>query len=207
MIDFRTLEKFALSARLAIDEIFDIINDVFNSIYSSSQNLSDGPETRKRRENPSSSISRSSFVGATPEDEDMEEMRGYDRTLNSKSFMPLGMLALRPANIRFGGQDNMLTRSMRECLAAVDQAMFESRGKFGRLTESQMRDVFVPECLKDNESAGGNKAMLSEIKHNVSASLAKRLNEAARYVFGERAEFHLLNLQGVLFPGNKTQLK
>ncbi|KAL7291178.1 hypothetical protein TKK_0015093 [Trichogramma kaykai] len=150
---------------------------------------------------------RASFVGAGPEDEDIDEApgRGYERTVNSKSFMPLGMLALRPANARLGlgSADSSLGRALRESLAGLDRGLFEARGQLNRLGETQLRELFVPDCL--NERVGERR--VHEAKHNVSASLTRRLREAAAQVSAERSEFHLLNLQGVLFPGNKTQLK
>lgn len=46
--------------------------------------------------------------------DDDDEPRLANRNLNSKTFMPVGMLALRPASIRVAGGDAILGRMLRE---------------------------------------------------------------------------------------------
>jgi hypothetical protein len=153
-----------------------------------------------RREAPG----RAAYGG--PQEEDEEEPRAYDKNLNSKSFMPLGMLALRPANARVsGGADTILARMMREAAQAVDKAILESRPRLGRVGEPQLKEIFVSECLGElprSRHPGG-----AELRANLSSSLAAKLRESAKQISRDKAEFHLLNLQGILFPGNKTQLR
>ncbi|XP_023248542.1 uncharacterized protein LOC106638190 [Copidosoma floridanum] len=132
-----------------------------------------------------------------------EDDEGYDRGVNSKSFMPLGMLALRPANPRLTGKDGLLERGLREAAQAVDRAMVETRPRHARLAEPQLRELFVPECL----AARRTGFLGNEVRPNVSAAITRRLRENARRVSRDAAEFHLLNLQAVLYPGNKTQLR
>lgn len=173
----------------------------------------------KKRESPSlrPGASAPSAPFLDPDDEELARSGGgggvgsngltYDRNVNSKSFMPLGMLALRPANARMtGGPDTLLARAMRETAQALDKAMLESRPRLGRLTDSQLKDLFVPECLA-SKGATGAKFLDSELRANVSGALTRQLRESARQISSDKAEFHLLNLQGVLFPGNKTQLR
>lgn len=118
--------------------------------------------------------------------------------------MPLGMLALRPANARVtGGPDTVLARTLRETAQAFDRAMVDSRPRLGRLNEAQLKELFVPECLSASAAINAE----SETRANVTRTIARRLRDAARSISRDKAEFHLLNLQGVLFPGNKTQLR
>ena len=115
------------------------------------------------------------------------------------------MLALRPANARLtGGPDTMLARAMRETAQSLDRAMLESRPRLQQQPQLQ-KDLFVPECL--SEGAARARFLDSEPRANVSAALTRRLRDSARQISRDKAEFHLLNLQGVLFPGNKTQLR
>ncbi|XP_016836888.1 uncharacterized protein LOC100123912 isoform X4 [Nasonia vitripennis] len=167
---------------------------------------------KKKRESPSlrPGASAPSAPFLDPDDEELARSGvggnglTYDRNVNSKSFMPLGMLALRPANARMtGGPDTLLARAMRETAQALDKAMLESRPRLGRLTDGQLRDSFVPECLPSKAA----NFLESELRANVSSALTRQLRESARQISSDKAEFHLLNLQGLLFPGNKTQLR
>lgn len=153
----------------------------------------------KRREVPA----RTSY-GSSLEDE--EDPRAYDKNVNSKSFMPLGMLALRPANARVsGGPDSILARMMRETAQAMDRAILESRPRLGRISEAQLKEIFVSECL--GEQPWPRHSSGAELRANLSSSLTAKLRESAKQISKDKAEFHLLNLQGILFPGNKTQLR
>ncbi|XP_011499765.1 PREDICTED: uncharacterized protein LOC105363713 [Ceratosolen solmsi marchali] len=153
----------------------------------------------KKRETPS----RSAYGGSLEDDEDT---RTYDKNVNSKSFMPLGMLALRPVNGRVGGgPDTILARMIREAAQALDRTMLESRPRLGRISEAQLKEVFVPECL--GEPPRPRHPGVAEVRANLSYSLTAKLRESAKQISRDKAEFHLLNLQGILFPGNKTQLR
>lgn len=125
-----------------------------------------------------------------------------DRELNSKSFMPIGMLALRPSGIKIMGGDTILTRMLRETSQALDETFLETKTRLSRMRDLQIREHFVPECFPDNA-----KFMTSDARENVSATLTSKLRKSMGQISKDKAEFQLLNLQAVRFPGNKTQLR
>lgn len=116
--------------------------------------------------------------------------------------MPLGMLALRPANTRLSGAgpESLLGRALREATHALDRAMLDARPRLGRVSDAQIKELFVPECFAQS-------GPVHEAKHALNANLTRRLRETVRVASKDKSEFHLMNLQGVLFPGNKTQLR
>lgn len=126
-----------------------------------------------------------------------------DRELNSKNFMPVGMLALRPSGIKIMGGDTILSRMLRETSQALDETFQETKQRLGRMREPQLKEHFVPECFPDRNA----KFMTSDARENVSAILTSKLRRSVRQISKDKAEFQLLNLQAVRFPGNKTQLR
>ncbi|XP_011866349.1 PREDICTED: uncharacterized protein LOC105561191 [Vollenhovia emeryi] len=136
------------------------------------------------------------------DDEDVVRLAG-DREFNSKSFMPIGMLALRPSGIRIMDGDTILTRMLRETSQALDETFLETKTRLSRLRDLQIKEHFVPECYTDHNA----KFMTSEARENVSATLTSKLRKSMGQISKDKAEFQLLNLQAVRFPGNKTQLR
>lgn len=126
-----------------------------------------------------------------------------DKELNSKSFMPIGMLALRPSGIKIMDGDTILTRMLRETSQALDETFLETKTILSRLRDLQIREHFVPECFPDRNA----KFMTSDARENVSAILTSKLRKSMGQISKDKAEFQLLNLQAVRFPGNKTQLR
>lgn len=136
-------------------------------------------------------------------DEEENGKLASDRELNSKNFMPVGMLALRPSGIKIMGGDTVLSRMLRETSQALDETFQETRQRLGRMRDPQLREHFVPECFPDRNA----KFMTSDARENVSAILTGKLRRSMRQISKDKAEFQLLNLQAVRFPGNKTQLR
>ncbi|KAG7212509.1 hypothetical protein KM043_012819 [Ampulex compressa] len=135
--------------------------------------------------------------------DDEEEFRMMDKELNSKSFMPVGMLALRPSGIKIMGGDTILSRMLRETSQALDETLTDVKPRINRLRESQLKDHFIPECFPDRNS----KFLVSEVRENVSKTLTNKLRKFMGQISKDKAEFQLLNLQAVRYPGNKTQLR
>nr|XP_012150507.1 PREDICTED: uncharacterized protein LOC100880472 isoform X3 [Megachile rotundata]XP_012150509.1 PREDICTED: uncharacterized protein LOC100880472 isoform X4 [Megachile rotundata] len=135
--------------------------------------------------------------------DDDEEIRITSKELNSKDFMPVGMLALRPSGIKLMGSDTILSRVIRETSQALDETFLEVEPKLNYMGESHLDDNFVPECLPKRNF----KFLNSEIRNNVSKILTQKLRKAVSQVSKDKAKFHLLNLQAIRFPGNKTQLR
>ncbi|KAJ8688111.1 hypothetical protein QAD02_023906 [Eretmocerus hayati] len=146
-------------------------------------------------------------------DEDEEGVRygSYPPNLNSKSFMPLGMLALRAAPWR--SPEPSLGKILRETARALERAMLDTRHQRARMSESQLRDAFTADCFVGSfKGASGGGFRLagptdSDPRSNLSRAFTSRMRESARTLSKDRSEFQLLNLQGVLFPGNKTLLR
>ncbi|GAB1859040.1 Glutamate [NMDA] receptor subunit 3A [Camponotus japonicus] len=136
-------------------------------------------------------------------DEEENGKLASDRELNSKNFMPVGMLALRPSGIKIMGGDTILSRMLRETSQALDETFQETKQRLSRMREPQLREHFVPECFPDRNA----KFMTSDARENVSAILTSKLRRSMRQISKDKAEFQLLNLQAVRFPGNKTQLR
>lgn len=126
-----------------------------------------------------------------------------DKELNSKSFMPIGMLALRPSGIKIMSGDTILTRMLRETSQALDETFLETKPRLSRMRELQLKEHFVPECFPDPNAT----FMTSDARENVSATLTNKLRKSIGQISKDKAEFQLLNLQAVRFPGNKTQLR
>ncbi|XP_025162412.1 uncharacterized protein LOC105189093 [Harpegnathos saltator] len=136
-------------------------------------------------------------------DEEDDTRFTNDKELNSKSFMPVGMLALRPSGIKIMGGDTILSRMLRETSQALDETFLETKGRISRLRETQLKEYFVPECFPERNA----KFLMSDARQNVSTTLTKKLRKSMRQISKDKAEFQLLNLQAVRFPGNKTQLR
>jgi len=126
-----------------------------------------------------------------------------DKELNSKSFMPIGMLALRPSGIKIMDGDTILTRILRETSQALDETFLETKTRLSRMRDLQIREHFVPECFPEHNA----KFMTSDARENVSAILTSKLRKSMGQISKDKGEFQLLNLQAVRFPGNKTQLR
>ncbi|XP_066598588.1 uncharacterized protein [Prorops nasuta] len=135
--------------------------------------------------------------------DDEEDIRTFDKEINSKSFMPVGMLALRPAGIKVDNADVILTRMLRETSKAIDETFLEVKPMLNRLRESQVKEYFIPECFPPTNA----KFLKNEARENVSRILTKKLRASMKQLSQDKTEFHLLNLQAVKFPGNKTQLR
>nr|XP_031846481.1 uncharacterized protein LOC116433018 isoform X1 [Nomia melanderi] len=136
-------------------------------------------------------------------DDDEDFVTITDKELNSKDFMPIGMLALRPSNIKLMGSDTLLSRMIRETSQALDETFSEMKSKLSPLGESQLNDNFIPECFPGSRA----KFLNSEIRRNVSKILTRKLRISVGQISKDKAKFHLLNLQAIRFPGNKTQLR
>lgn len=136
-------------------------------------------------------------------DEDEEEMKLADRTVNSKNFMPVGMLALRPTSTKLAGGDTIMSKAVRELSLVLDDTIAEARPRLARFRDSQIKEYFVPECYASITA----RFLTNEARENVSKTVTKKLRRSMRQISKDRAEFHLLNLQGIVFPGNKTQLR
>ncbi|XP_074109822.1 uncharacterized protein LOC141534389 isoform X1 [Cotesia typhae] len=134
--------------------------------------------------------------------DDDEEVRMSDKNLNSKTFMPVGMLALRPSSMRIAGGDALLSRMLRETSQALDNTFLEYKSSLNRLKDTQIKEYFFSTCFFTSDNIS-----IPEIKENISKSLTKKLRESMRQISHDKAEFQLLNLQAVQFPGNKTQLR
>ncbi|XP_034185345.2 uncharacterized protein LOC117606677 isoform X1 [Osmia lignaria lignaria] len=135
--------------------------------------------------------------------DDDEEIRLMNKDLNSKDFMPVGMLALRPSGIKLMGSDTILSRMIRETSQALDETFVEVKSKVNYMSEAHLDDNFVPECFPERNF----KFLNSEIRRNVSKILAQKLRKAVSQISKDKAKFHLLNLQAIRFSGNKTQLR
>lgn len=152
---------------------------------------------------------QASFSSFLEEEDEPSAAFGTHSRVNSKSFMPLGMLALRAANARTSaGPETLLGRGLREAAQAIDRAMLETRSRYSRFPDAQLKDLFVPHCLLERtKPAVAQQWLDNEVRANVSRALSARLREHSSRVSQDKAEFHLLNLQGLLLPGNKTQLR
>ncbi|XP_043285418.1 uncharacterized protein [Venturia canescens] len=135
--------------------------------------------------------------------DDDEEIRMTDKSMNSKTFMPVGMLALRPSSLKISGGDTILTRMLRATSQALDNTFHELKTPLNGLREPQLKEQFVPNCFPEANA----KLPFNEIKNNVSRTLTNKLRDSMRQLSRDKAEFQLLNLQAVQFPGNKTQLR
>ncbi|XP_076758072.1 uncharacterized protein LOC143427655 isoform X1 [Xylocopa sonorina] len=135
--------------------------------------------------------------------DDDEEIRILDKELNSKDFMPVGMLALRPSGIKLMGSDTILSRMIRETSQALDETFLEVKPRLNRLGEAQIEENFVPECFPKSNA----KFLESKMRHNVSKTLTQKLRNSVNLLSKDKAKFQLLNLQAIRFPGNKTQLR
>ncbi|KZC09190.1 Glutamate [NMDA] receptor subunit 3A, partial [Dufourea novaeangliae] len=136
--------------------------------------------------------------------DDDEEFVTTDKELNSKDFMPVGMLALRPSGIKLmDGDTTILSRMIRETSQALDETFLEVKSKLSRLRDLQLEDNFVPDCLPDSRA----KFLNSEVRRNVSKTLTQKLRRSMGQLSKDKAKFQLLNLQAVRFSGNKTQLR
>ncbi|XP_012258107.2 uncharacterized protein LOC105687222 isoform X2 [Athalia rosae] len=132
-----------------------------------------------------------------------EDIKVDDKELNSKVPMPVGMLALRSSNMKITTGDTVLTRMLREASEALDHTIYETRQGLARIRDTQLKEYFVPSCFARHDA----KFLSNEERENVSALLTKRLRKSMRQISKDKSEFHLLNLQPVITPGNKTQLK
>lgn len=137
------------------------------------------------------------------DDEDDDIRLTTDKELNSKNFMPVGMLALRPSGIKIMGGDTILSRILRETSQALDETFLDTRARLSRLREPQLKEHFIPECFPERNE----RFLTSEMRGNVSLTLTRKLRKSMRQVSKDKAEFQLLNLQAIRFPGNKTQLR
>lgn len=135
--------------------------------------------------------------------DDDEDIRIKDKELNSKDFMPVGMLVLRPSGIKLMGSDTILSRMIRETSQALDETFIEVKPRLNRLNEAQMEENFIPECFSKNNA----KFLTSKMRHTVSKTLTQKLRNSVSQLSKDKAKFHLLNLQAIRFPGNKTQLR
>ncbi|XP_028049301.1 uncharacterized protein LOC105834443 isoform X2 [Monomorium pharaonis] len=126
-----------------------------------------------------------------------------DKELNSKNFMPIGMLALRPSGIKIMSGDTILSRMLRETSQALDETFLETKTRLSRMRDLQLKEHFVPECFPDRNA----KFMTSDVRENVSVTLTNKLRKYMGQISRDKAEFQLLNLQAIRFPGNKTQLR
>ncbi|XP_050596936.1 uncharacterized protein LOC126925434 isoform X3 [Bombus affinis] len=135
--------------------------------------------------------------------DDDEDIRIMDKELNSKDFMPVGMLALRPSGIKLMGSDTILSRMIRETSQALDETFLEVKPRLNRLGEAQLEENFVPECFPKSNA----KFLMSKMRHNVSKTLTQKLRNSVSQLSKDKAKFQLLNLQAIRFPGNKTQLR
>ncbi|XP_043258883.1 uncharacterized protein LOC122401043 isoform X2 [Colletes gigas] len=135
--------------------------------------------------------------------DDDEEFVMTDKELNSKDFMPVGMLALRPSGLKLMGSDTILSRMIRETSQALDETFVEVKAKLNRLGESQLEENFIPECFPERRT----KFLTSEMRSNVSKILTQKLRNSVGQISKDKAKFQLLNLQAIRFPGNKTQLR
>lgn len=136
-------------------------------------------------------------------EEESERDRRVEKTANPRNFMPAGMLALRPASIKIAGTDAVLGRVVKDMSQALDDSISEARSRLGRLRDAQIKEYFVPECYGSVSA----KFFANEPRENVSQTIARKMRRSMRQISKEKAEFHLLNLQGIAFPGNKTQLR
>ncbi|XP_046424258.1 uncharacterized protein LOC124181596 isoform X1 [Neodiprion fabricii] len=132
-----------------------------------------------------------------------EDTKADDKELNSKMVMPIGMLVLRSGSMKINSGDITLTRMLRDTSEALDQTIFETRPKLARLRDAQWKDYFVPSCFARPDA----KFLSNEERENVSQLLTSRLRKFTRQLSRDKSEFHLLNLQPITVPGNKTQLK
>ncbi|XP_017880091.1 uncharacterized protein LOC108624962 isoform X2 [Ceratina calcarata] len=155
-----------------------------------------------RWQNEMSVSSKQEEKGFNFDDDEDDEIRIMDKELNSKDFMPVGMLALRPSGIKLMGSDTILSRMIRETSQALDETFIEVKPRISRLGETQM-DIFVPECFPRNTA----KFLVNKMRHNVSKTLTQKLRSSMSQLSRDKAKFHLLNLQAIRFPGNKTQLR
>ncbi|XP_017794077.1 PREDICTED: uncharacterized protein LOC108575709 [Habropoda laboriosa] len=135
--------------------------------------------------------------------DDDEEIRIMGKELNSKDFMPVGMLALRPSGIKLMGSDTILSRMIRETSQALDETFLEVKPLLNRLRESELDEYFVPECFPKSSA----KFLMSRVRQNVSKTLTQKLRRSVSQLSKDKAKFQLLNLQAIRFPGNKTQLR
>lgn len=134
---------------------------------------------------------------------DDEEYRLMDKAPNSKDFMPIGMLALRPSGIKLMDSDTILSRLIRETSQALNKTFLEMKPKLNPLGELQLEQNFVSECLPGSKA----RFLASELRSNVSKLLTQKLRKSVSQISKDKAKFLLLNLQAIRFPGNKTQLR
>lgn len=132
-----------------------------------------------------------------------EEISIDDREFNTRMPMPIGMLALRSSSMKITSGDMVLSRMLRDASEALDQTIFETRPKLARLRDAQLKEYFIPSCFSHH----GAKFLTNEPRENVSELLTNKLRKSMRQISRYKSEFHLLNLQPVPAPGNKTQLK
>lgn len=152
-------------------------------------------------------------VNNIEEDEEVAENgKLADKKLNSKSFMPVGMLALTPSSFHLTNGDDGRPSTRRlisgeEMLRATSQALEESiaqiKPQLARLRDPQIKDYFIPECLAHSQA----KFLANEFRENMSRVLTNKLRKSMQEISSNKAEFQLLNLQGVSFAANKTLLK
>ena len=150
-------------------------------------------------------------------EEDEESGKAMEKKkLNSKNFMPVGMLALTPSSMHLSSGDDLRSSTRRlmngedvlpSMLRATSQALEESiaelKPKLARFRDSQLNDYFIPECLPHSQAKFQN----NEFRENMSRVLTGKLRKSMHEISKNKAEFQLLNLQGVAFAGNKTLLK
>ncbi|XP_014481559.1 PREDICTED: uncharacterized protein LOC106747979 [Dinoponera quadriceps] len=136
-------------------------------------------------------------------DEDDDIRLTSDKELNSKSFMPVGMLALRPSGIKIMSGDTILSRILRGMSQALDETFLETKARVARLREPQLKEHFTSECFPERNA----KFLTSDVRQNVSMTLTRKLRKSMGQISKDKAEFQLLNLQAIRFPGNKTQLR
>lgn len=145
----------------------------------------------------------------------------YDKTLekklNSKNFMPVGMLALTPSSVHLtsGGDDtrassrrlmngeDILPSMLRATSQALEESIAQLKPKLARVRDPQLKDYFIPECLVHSQA----KFTFNEFRENMSRILTAKLRDSMQEISRNKAEFQLLNLQGVTFAGNRTLLK
>ncbi|XP_051161852.1 uncharacterized protein LOC127281913 isoform X2 [Leptopilina boulardi] len=148
--------------------------------------------------------------------DDNDDEKIINKKLNSKNFMPVGMLALTPSNLHLTSGDDSRASTRRlmsgedilpSMLRATSQALEESiaqlKPKLARIRDPQLKDYFIPECLAHSQA----KFTFNEYRENMSRILTAKLRNSMDEISKNKAEFQLLNLQGVTFAGNRTLLK
>ncbi|XP_043483125.1 uncharacterized protein LOC122511745 isoform X3 [Leptopilina heterotoma] len=148
--------------------------------------------------------------------ENDERDKTFDKKLNSKNFMPVGMLALTPSSLHLTSGDDtrgslrrlmsgedILPSMLRATSQALEESIAQLKPKFSRVHDSQLKDYFIPKCLAQNQA----KFIFNEFRENMSRILTSKLRDSMEEISRNKAEFQLLNLQGVTFAGNRTLLK